>query len=147
MPIGNFKFGLSKTLGSIVLIKLCAFVIRILCSINDDVREAQLGPTQNWCWCLFAKARGVCRIKSWILMGPIRHKFLKQSVGWLRLDWLYEKKIGLPRSSYHTCHIYHILFLNMTHIIGMTLIPYKQSLLVRNFLVSARCSVFKICSI
>ena len=147
MSIGNFKFGLSKTIGSIVLIKLCTFVIHIFSSIDDDVREAQLGPTQNWFWCLFAKARGICRSKPWILMARIRHKLLKHSIGRLRLDWLYEKKIGLPRSSYHTCHIYHILVLNMTHIIGMTLIPYKQSLLVRNFLVGARCSVFKICSI
>jgi len=26
---------------------------------------------------------------------------------------------GNGRSSYHTCHIYHILCLNMTHMIGM----------------------------
>ena len=32
---------------------------------------------------------------------------------------------GNGRSSYHTCHIYHILRLNMTHMIGMIRVGHK----------------------
>ncbi len=37
--------------------------------------------------------------------------------------------------SYHTCHIYHILCPDMTHMIGMTGVPQAKGLRVPIFLV------------
>jgi hypothetical protein len=43
------------------------------------------------------------------------------------LDWLLKPREGLWLNSYHTCHIYHILCPNMTHMIGMTGVGYLIS--------------------
>ena len=50
-------------------------------------------------------------------------------------NWLFEPKVGLWLNSYHTCHIYHILCPDMTHMIGMTGVPQAKGLRVPIFLV------------
>jgi hypothetical protein len=95
--------------------------------IGDDVREAQLGATQKLVLELIRESPRCMQKHIVDTIGKDQGQVAKAIDRLIEVGLVVKKEGRLMANSYHTCHIYHILCPNMTHMIGMIGIKLKNS--------------------